>query len=362
MERWDRGYLRLAGAMSATVLLASCGGAGSGSGSLGVGSGTSGCATNPNCKVQSISSVAYGAGIYVAAGFGGLGSDSGNTIGPWLETSTDGVNWKVVDSGDATPSGDLASIVYGSHGFVVLDTSSQRLYLSSNGMNWTDVTPPGLANGELMAVDWDGSEYIAYNGAPILESQDGKTWSAYPTAFPSDAPFSIRNVSGTYYALWIGSSTELFATSTDQAHWFPYTVTFSAFPNNNESPSELIYAGKQFVTVGSHGFIATSQDGTTWTDNSTGNSSDLFLQVAYNGSVYVAVGSCGSVDNSADGTAWTQVDITGLLKSNVSCSPGNMQSVQMSAIVAAQGGAFVAIGGSEGLTSMDGIHWTAIKF
>lgn len=197
-EEQGREYFKAAGTVALVLLVASCG---SGNGVAGVGSGTSGCSTNPNCKVRSISAVAYSAGIYVAAGFGGLGSDSGNTTGPWLETSTDGANWKVIDSGDATISGDFASIVYGSHGFVVLDTSSQRLYLSSNGMNWTDMSPPGLANGELLTVDWDGSEYIAYNGAPILESQDGRTWSACPATFPSDAPFSIRKVSGTYYAL-----------------------------------------------------------------------------------------------------------------------------------------------------------------
>ena len=358
MTKWRRGC-RISAMFLSLLLVASCGS--SGTSDQGVGSGTVNCSSNPACTVQSISSVAYGAGIYVAVGSGGLGSGSGDTIGPWEEISTDGVSWKVVDSGDATHGGDLVSVVYGDHGFVALD-NSQKLYLSTNGINWTDVTPSGLANGELLTVDWDGSEYIAYNGAPILESQDGKTWSAYPATFPSDAPFSIRKVSGTYYALWIGSSTELFATSTDQVHWTPYAVTFSGFPNNNESPSELIYAAKQFLVVGSRGFIATSQDGTTWTDNSTGDSSNVFLQAAYNGSVYVAVGSCGSVDYSADGTAWTQVNITGLLKSNVSCSPGNTQSVQMSAITVAGGSAFVAIGGTEGLTSMDGIHWTAIKF
>lgn len=356
--RWWE-YFKAFGAVVLALPVVSCG---SGNGVAGAGSGTTGCSMNPNCKVQSISSVAYGAGVYVAAGQGGLGSGSGDTIGPWLEVSTDGVSWTTIDSGDEALHGDFQSITYGDHGFVVLDTSSQRLYLSTNGMSWTDVTPSVLANGELLAVDWDGSEYIAYNGGPILESQNGKTWSAYPAAFPSDAPFSIRKVSGIYYALWIGDSAEPFATSSDQVHWMPYIATFSGFPNNDESPSDLIYAGKQFVTVGAHGFIATSQDGTTWTDNSTGNSSDVFLQVAYNGSVYVAVGSCGSVDYSADGTAWKQVTITGLLKSNATCSPGNMQSVQMSAIAAAQGGAFVAIGGTEGLTSMDGIHWTAIKF
>ena len=357
-----RGLLGLVASVAALVL-SSCGGSGSGAGTAGVGSGTSGCVTNPDCTVQSISSVAYGAGIYVAGGSGGLGSGSGDTIGPWVETSTDGVSWKVGDSGDTTKGGGFDSISYGSHGFLALDFSSQKLFLSTNGLNWTDVTPPGLANGELQTVDWDGSEYIAYAGGPILESPDGKTWTAYPVTFQSEYPFSIRKVSGSYVALWSPGNadpTDLFATSTDQIHWTVHSVSFGN--KLSDSPTDLIYAGKQLVAVGTRGFIATSSDGTTWTDASTGDSSNDFLQVAYNGSVYVAVGSCGSIDYSADANTWTAVSISNLLRSNVTCSPGNTSSVQLSAITAQQGGGFVGIGGTEGLTSMDGIHWTAIKF
>ena len=354
---------QLAWVAAVLLLVAGCGNSSSGNSSPGVGSGTVGCSANLSCKVESISSVAYGAGIYVAGGSGGLGSSSGDTIGPWVETSTDGVSWKVVDSGDTTKGGGFDSVSYGSHGFLALDFSSQKLFLSTNGLNWTDVTPPGLSNGELLTVDWDGSEYIAYDGAPILESPDGKTWSAYPTTFQSEYPFSIRKVSGTYVALWSpgnADSTNLFAISTDQVHWAVHSVSFGS--TLSDSPTDLMYAGTQFVAVGSKGFIATSSDGTTWTDASMGNSSDDFLQVAYNGSVYVAIGSCGSIDYSADANTWTAVSIANLLKSNVTCSPGNTASVQLSAITAQQGGGFVGIGGTEGLTGMDGIHWTAIKF
>src|SRR5690349_4620263 len=92
----------------------------------------------PQGGVQTLESVAYGHGEFVAVGSGGAGSASGDSIGAWVETSTDGVNWTVQASGDgADAGGDYSSLAYGSGGFIAVDETDGHTFTSTNGVNWS---------------------------------------------------------------------------------------------------------------------------------------------------------------------------------------------------------------------------------
>lgn len=343
------------------------------------GSGTSACLSDPTCKANALTGIAYGVGVYITVGGGGPGGAGGN---PWMETSTDGVTWKQVDSGD-TASKCLDQIVYGTGGFVVLDCDGNLLH-SAGGTTWTTAwTKADIPAGQFPAVpqflSWDGKEYLACGPsqagsgfAPYIQSTDGKTWnynnSLYATTGGAHAVCPIMNGNGLYVSAWdsAGVQAGTFATSTDMVNWSSYTVSF--MPNGW---FDLLYGNGQFVVSGANGLFATSTDGKTWTNDSISISGtaaqSTFEHLAFNGSVYVGLGDCNFVAYSADGSTWATADLSSTEPANAFAPCGGPGSVsgsataQFKAITAAPGGAFVAIGGSVngpiGVTSMDGIHW-----
>ena len=339
-------------ALALILALAGCGGGGSSSDGSGGGTGSGGGATavcgtfTTTCMLDAI---AYGGGVYVAVGQGGPAGSAGP--GPWVETSTDGLNWTPRDpgySGGAT----LTNVVYGSQGF--LATDGVTCIHSTDGSTWKVVDTGVSANAGISSLGWDGSRYLVYGfdssgpaGGPVKVSLNGVTFSDYGTITSSSGgdPESIIKVGGTYYAAWDNSAAGILASSSDGLAW-----TVSPFnPSGNSGINDLINAGGIFVGVGVTDFIAESPDGTTWSDVSpTGTSNAFFDQVASNGSVYVAVGQ-GLVYSSSNGTTWTSRSLSSVLGSDVTAT---------NAIAAAQGGAFVVLADNKGAVSTDGVHWS----
>ena len=107
---------------------------------------------NPLPQGDNIWTVAYGNGIFVAAGYRGA-----------VLTSTDGITWTARDSG--TDYG-ISGIAYGNGIFVAVgygrDPSTGRsrmaILTSPNGVKWTDVSPetagylPGITFGKGMFI------------------------------------------------------------------------------------------------------------------------------------------------------------------------------------------------------------------
>jgi len=91
----------------------------------------------------------------------------------------------------------------------------------------------------------------------------------------------------------------------------------------------VTYGNGTFVVVG-YGAILTSQDGVTWTDQSSGYSTLWLRGVAYGNGAFVAVGSEGVILTSPDGATWTDRSI----------GYGSYRAV------AYGGGSFVAVGAS----------------
>jgi photosystem II stability/assembly factor-like uncharacterized protein len=61
-----------------------------------------------------------------------------------------------------------------------------------------------------------------------------------------------------------------------------------------------------FVIVGYNGIIFTSQDGFTWTKQSTGTNAYAFKNIVYTNNLFVAVKYGGIILTSPDGITWTK--------------------------------------------------------
>jgi hypothetical protein len=138
----------------------------------------------------------------------------------------------------------------------------------------------------------------------------------------------------------VGDNGEI-ATSSNGTEWTD--VDTSSFFSGTPDINAIAYGGDKFVAVGETG-IAYSSDGTTWTPVAGFSFTDINA-IAYGGeganAKFVAVGSDG-IAYSSDGTAWTEATTT---FSNVGA-------------IAYGGGKFVAVLNQKTASSTDGITWT----
>lgn len=140
----------------------------------------------------------------------------------------------------------------------------------------------------------------------------GTTWTLNTTPGTTDLrAIAVRN-SGTAIAVAVGlfsGGQPRILSSTDGIAWTARTVTVAA---GSPVLNDVIYVAPLdlFVAVGGVGttpFIATSPDGTTWTELLTVPSGNTIHGVAWNGEELIAVGEAGVTYRSTDGTIWTLV-------------------------------------------------------
>jgi len=313
--------------------------------------------------------VAYGNGVYVAAGSG-------------IVVSTNGTAWTLVD-GVAGGS----AVVFADGKFVVV--GSQNAGVSTNGVDWTVATVPktdfewitygaGLFAAETIYIEpgnvfdplphvfhtimtspdglhwkwawgvWDmerrvswgkiaygNGTFVASAGGAEVISHDGILWKIPDQ--PCCAPGGVIFGNGVFVAQQNGT----IVTSLDGLSW---TEQYAA------APSGFGFARGIFGAVGDGGAILTSPDGTNWTQHASGSIGSLF---AFTGGDqgFVAVGMEAEIVESPDGEHWT--------------SRGTLTSTGLSG-VAFDGHTFVALGGNyynrvwqpdTVVTSNDGRSW-----
>lgn len=354
-------------------------------------------------------SVAFGNGVYVAVGAGGL-----------IKTSADGTTWTPRVSGTES---DLWKVIYGGGAFVAVGGS--QILRSTDGAVWTLYQS---MSQDLYGVAWSGTQYLVVGFAALYTSADGLTWTnqnpmgaagaqtynhayydtvwagdkfvvvgegAYSsttspslpgylglTSFPAGIYLGLNNASTQLFTAvafkapsTIVATTNLgMFTSTDGgASW---TVPASAKTTNWWQDVTYNAALGKFIAVGGKGFskalmhnrvlmktefaagqnIATSSDGLEWTSQSSGSSHALSGVAANNATGdIVAVGDGGTVLKSADGAMWT-LPAGGLFPVPPSVyTPLNR--VAWGGPASAR--LFVAVGnGGVILTSPDGYSWT----
>ena len=220
--------------------------------------------------------VAFGDGVFLAAGWQTLSSPDGKTWTPrpathqnWFGalvhagaesiavggygmrlSSSDGSAWTdhSVDTTAAHPHGCLAYAPPPAAGFVACNDDGKRSY-SSDGVAWAyatgalDVTSSQLAAADGVTVGIDGKEVVVSHDA-------GQTWSHAATLDTAGAGLIFAQGRFTYLA------TDAVFTSVDGSSWQKHAAT-------GARPSALAYGHGTYVAVRAHDWQQ-STDGVAW--------------------------------------------------------------------------------------------------
>lgn len=282
-----------------------------------------------------IKGLAYGNGVYVCVGTGGeisrsLDAETWQSVtssfsssdvlavrwltqssqfvavgaGGKIATSPDGETWTQRTSGVAV---QLNGILESGAGVIfVYGNAATVIYSSNSGTTWQSVTfsggapsgSPDFTCGDLDDVESGNFVIAGTNGKAVY---GGTTCTSATTGFGSD---SIRGVSarktaaGTF--VLVGDSGTV--TLSDYGGAAPYTSPAAGFAGS--TVMAITRGQSQFVAVGAGGKIATSSDGATWTQRTSGTGATL-VSVTYSASEDVfAYGCNGATGYSSDGISW----------------------------------------------------------
>lgn len=374
------------------------------------GSSSSTASPCDNSEICQLDSVVYGAGMFVAVGTGGknrpptVGSDGGGE--PWIEVSTDGINWKSQEI-QYTPAqlfqaSELQSVTYGKEGFVTTD--GVHVLHSTDGLNWT-IESFESTSDKISYVIYDGTRYILYSSTngpypdgegrvenfPWKVSTDGVNWTDYGsitvTNGPAGEPVSIIHVAGMYEAAWQPAENVtpwyLTATSTDGLSWTLGTPVAGTTSLGLPIMYDILYTGDQYLVFGGTDEIeqgwgvalygssmsALTVVGPLNAPNraafySAGDPyyGDLYdtHELVSNGTVTVSLGEPG-LFVTTDGITWNYESLQGVVP-ETGCRdayPGTPTCTAFASGAAAPGGSIVVLvaGGSAGAETTDGIHW-----
>jgi hypothetical protein len=283
-------------------------------------------ATSTN-GTSTLNRVVYANGLFVAVGQAGA-----------CFTSPDGITWTSRSAGAAT----FLDLIYANGLFVAVGQGT--CYTSPDGVTWTSRSVGG---GQFQQIYYGNGLFLAVGeSASCYTSTDGITWTNYPTGLPGYNNGVVWN--GTNFVVIAGNGN--YATSTDAITWTRFSdVSRDTFYGVNVVSGKTIAFGTNSSVILAGATRQEVMGNGTWAYTVAAQSAANPRTIAYNGSnLYVAAGSSGAILTSPDGQAWTG-RFTGLTT--------NFDKV------AYLNGNWIAMGGSGSgtnlLTSPDGITWTA---
>jgi hypothetical protein len=262
-------------------------------------------------------SVAYGNSTYVAVGVGGYSGSNYQypdffTTKPIKYTTNFSLNWS-----DTTTNLDYINFTrvrFLNSKFLALGFSnSGTAYVceSTDGNTWIQNTIYTGASSSNFPVDiaWNGTHYVVgVSGlALVYRSSNLTSWTSYALASTN----FIRTI--TYAAgLFVAPTNGYYAwTSPDGVTWTIRTISLAS--GGGGGWNSIIYANSKFVACGLSDF-AVSSDGITWAIYAKA-SSTWFYDITYAYGKYIAVGgtissSTGFINTSSDGITWSNQTIT----------------------------------------------------
>jgi uncharacterized repeat protein (TIGR02543 family) len=284
--------------------------------------------------------IAYGGGKWVAVGGGGGGK---------IAYSTDGEQWE-----EATISGgsdSLAGVVYGGGKFVAVGNSGTILY-SADGVSWAKPTIGVSSDIEISTVAYGDNKFIALGyltganeGIGILTSTDGNEWSSTNAGSPFNIVWFSSNkikFDGANFIMALGPNgaigkivyeadnkpnIELIANySKTSSPALSLTGYSTDVISNVPETQDVIFTGTQWITVEKRGWVAFSEDTTSWeavrissVTTALGNSQGIYAAAYGNGKViaggyrghfaYVNLQNTTSGKITADLSLWTLKDM-----------------------------------------------------
>jgi hypothetical protein len=297
---------------------------------------------NPAPFADSMQSVAFGKGRFVAVGAGGIihVSDDGvlwdegqrpvatalNKViyaggqflavgaGGVILTSSNGLGWSLQSSG--TPN-DLVAAVYDGARYVACGAGG-RIVISTNGVLWS------LANAGTNGLGWitfgNGVFVLPSQGTSVLVSSDLQSWTNWglPVPGPGDWPhilFQAEFGSGTFVATVADEQYYPPSFGWNPASHFYYSVNGTNWVQGAGANS--FYNARRFLFFGNGFFNEVSssygQEENVRTADGTSSSGVVLSNDMYNAAAgafgngrYVSVGVNGTVWTSADAANWTR--------------------------------------------------------
>jgi photosystem II stability/assembly factor-like uncharacterized protein len=242
---------------------------------------------------QSISSVTYGNGTFVAGGWGGH----------IVVSTDDGTTWSQKAQG--TGGQFIRNIIYTGNDTFFAAKTPYLLKSTDGGETWTEVSLDGVGWGS------DGFSSIAYGNEMLIvggdgfaySKDDGATWTKINDPLFEAARYQGGTVAygnGTF-AAW-DNYTNHIATSTDGENWTDRGDIFK-FDRQIPIPCRIVYVNNTFVAAQAEsGEMAYSTDGVNWNVSQhkpfkDANGAGEMTDIVYANGKYIAVGnnSSGSV-------------------------------------------------------------------
>ncbi len=286
--------------------------------------------------------------VWTGSFFTGVGSDG------LIKKSTDGTTWTDHNFG----TDNINGVAWNGTRLVAVgreSLSGKALILESgDGASWNQVSTAALPDAFLYDIEWTGSRFVAVGSAKAFVSPDGLAWSVHD--LPSFSSAETLCWTGTRL-LGGGQSGEIIATAESAPDETSDWIIFRS-RNNTDGLSDLTMADvsgtDRIVTVGVNGTILVSDDnGHGFSDHSSSGSSLRAITSAnFAPRTFLAVGSVGRIVTSPDGMSWTErtSGTTSQLNGVTWHFPINFPTNPILGIAVGHGGTIIA--------SNDGITWS----
>jgi hypothetical protein len=220
----------------------------------------------------SLGSVAYGNGTFVVSG-------------SQLLTSADGITWTPIEGGE-WPGG----VLFAKGHFIGL--GREKLFSSIDGRTWeTRAVVPYFVTG----IAYAGERFFAVGRTGILYlSSDGLNWT-------NERSWRLSVFKGVAFGkgVYVGCGGRYLYTSPDGVDWTTVDLLGSY------DLIKVAFGGDRFVAIDKSGSTFASVDGTNWRRGSVPGSPSL-TGVTYGKGLFVAVGNEGEIFTSTDGLSWVK--------------------------------------------------------
>lgn len=214
-----------------------------------------------------------------------------------LFTSTDGTNFTQRTN---LPISSTQSIVTNSNTFVCTD--QRYVYYSSNGLDWTQSNVPLNAITDGVLYFQNNIFFYMGNSGLLYTSSDGISWTARTTGVTFSLSGGVAFGAGLYVIN--GPAVNQVITSPDLVTWTTRTATSMG--------SAIARGSTRFVAQAFSlaNTLVTSTDGINWSSTSTGGALYAPVSIIWTGSQFVAggpsvTGGVPSIATSPDGLTWT---------------------------------------------------------
>ena len=261
--------------------------------------------------------------------------------------SADGSTWTVENVSVVAQTSFGSVIRHG--GRNIIGGWAGHIFTSPDDTSWTTDYNSSIS-GSFDVIWHDGQFVVVGDNLSIYTSPDGRTWTNRQSPVPQTSwGGSVVWGGGQFLAVAPGHDNQVL-TSPDGITWTSRTVANMFLGLEN-----VAWGNNLYVVVGDN-IIYTSPDGITWTDRSSGLNDMVYLSdVAWNGSIWVVTGydytegAVGHVWTSPDGIDWTRQPAL----SDVAFR--YFESIDWN------GSIFVAAGGFDIGTSVDGVNWSFLQ-